>query len=266
MPKRKSGSYAARGMRAIKRQRASGGFTSKSRAASVKRIKKTILGLAENKREYLAMGWSPFNHDAGNGPVVGGYGHPNNTIGNNWLGTTVGDSKHQREGDSIFSKYIDYALQVEGRTGNFWNLQCRFLIVKGTGNFANDYASSSIADWFITDGTSVGSGNLLTQPIDKTKYTVLKDVIFSPLPSSVPNSLVAPVGAGIDYNVLAKFPVIRGRLKTGFKVQYKTGSEYPSKSSQRIQWALIPYADNNCTPGSIIVNAAMDVAHYFADM
>ena len=261
MAKRKSGSYAERGMAAMKRMRASGGFTAKRRkAARVNTIKKTILGLSETKREYLHTGVDGFYHDAGDGvATVGGFGHPSNTAGNNMLGTVVGDAKNQREGDQIYSKYIDYAFQLQC-VADRSNQQCRFLIVKGTGNNANDYNSSSIADWFVTDGTSGGSGNLLVQPVDRTKYTVLKDIIVTPIKFG--NNQLSMAANGDDLN----YPIIRGRLKTGYKVQYKTGSTYPSKSSHRIQWAIIPYCNFGTGVTDLALQATMDMCHYFCDM
>lgn len=225
--------------------------------------------MSENKREYLAMGWTNFNHDAGNGLVVGASGHTATQIGENWLGTTVGNGKHQREGDQIYSKYIDYAFQFQTQTDSKYNTSIRFLIVKGTGNNPNNYSGTSIADWFVTDGTSSGSGNLLTQQVDKTKYTVLKDVIIKPDPGQYAGVAAAPTSAvapnTISFNKI-KFPVIRGRLKTGYTVQYVTGTVYPSKSSQRIQIAIIPYADSACGTATVAIEAAGDICHYFTDL
>jgi len=228
---------------------------------STQRIKRTILKMAEAKREYLKYSNVQLNHDAGGSGVVGGYGHPQGTVGNNWLGTHQGDSKYQREGDSIYSKYIDYSMRISAKP--IWPAQvCRILIVKGTGNNTNDYDSSSIADWFITDGTSIGSGNLITQPVDTTKYTVLKDIIVYPNASGYNRVVADPSDKGDE----PTYPVVRGRLRTGYKVQYKTGTTYPSKSSQRIQWAVIPYGDKHALVTDNIASMDVDIVHYFVDM
>jgi hypothetical protein len=202
-----------------------------------------------------------YNHDAGQGAVVGAYGHPASTIGNNWLGTRVGDAKHQREGDSIYSKYIDYAFSFNTNSAAHPCVSVRILIVKGTGNNANDYSSTSISDWFVTDGTNAGSGNLLTQQVDTTKYTVLKDVIVYAMSSG--NGVTVPAVGIADRPI---FPVVRGRLKTGYKVQYVTGTEFPSKSNHRIQMAVIPYGNQNCSTAQNLLNGTLDLCHYFCDM
>lgn len=62
------------------------------------------------------------------------------------------------------------------------------------------------------------------------------------------------------------FPVVRGRLKTGYKVQYVTGSEFPAKSNHRIQMAIIPYGNQNCGTNFHFVYATLDLCHYFSDM
>jgi hypothetical protein len=215
--------------------------------------------MAENKRNYLQSN-DTYNHDAGSGAVVGAYGHPTNAAGNNWLGVQQGDSAWQREGDAIYSKYIDYRIYLEAHD-NRMHTQCRVIIVKGTGNNTNDYNSTSIADWFITDGQSSGSGNLMSQPVDTRKFTVLKDFVIAPLSSSAGGLAVT----GAQGNNTCMFPLVSGRLKTGYKVLYKTGSEYPSKSSQRIQIAIIPYNGNSSGTQDNCVDARIELVHHFCD-
>lgn len=217
--------------------------------------------MAENKRNYL-QGNDTYNHDAGSGAVVGAFGHPAYSIGNNWLGVTQGDSAWQREGDAIYSKYIDYRIYLETKD-NRMHTQCRIIIVKGTGNNANDYNSTSIADWFITDGASTGSGNLISQPVDTRKFTVLKDFVVAPL-SSTAGGLYSCAGAS-QGNATCMFPVVTGRIKTGYKVLYKTGTEYPTKSSQRIQIAIIPYNGNSSATNDNCVDARTEIVHHFCD-
>jgi len=232
--------------------------SAKSKTSASTRIKKTILGMAESKREYLASGAQVYNHVAGSGLIVGGYAHPASTVGNNWLGTIVGDAKNQREGDSIYSKYIDYCIYMYGfqdRRNQF----CRILIVKGTGNNAANYNTTDISDWFIADGTSGGSGYLACQPVDQTKYTVLRDMIV--YPQGGYDNGIAPAANGDNPMYLP----VRGRIKTGYKVQYQTGTTFPSKSTQRIQVAIIPISGPSATTDNVL-SAVIEIAHYFVDM
>lgn len=232
-----------------------------SNVSALSRVKKTIIGMAENKRAYLTS-YNTYNHDAGFTAVVGNWAHPASAIGNNWLGTSQGDSAWQREGDAIFSKYLDYTFYLESVDDRMCS-QCRILIVRGTGNNANDYNSSNIADWFVTDGPSAGSGALISQPVDTRKYTVLKDIIVCPLSSTAGGiSVSAPATQG---NVVAQFPVIRGRLKTGYKVHYKTGTEYPTKSSQRIQMAIIPWNGEGVGVDNNVLHCRVELLHHFCD-
>jgi hypothetical protein len=220
-------------------------------------INRAIANRAEVKREYLQSGYQIYNHDAGSGVTIGGYGHPASNVGNNWLGTVQGDSKNHRDGDYIFSKWIDFSIHgitYEDRT----NQQMRVIIVRGTGNLAPDSNTSSIADWFIADGTSTMSGNLLTTPVDKQKYTVLYDRVFKPL---VEYNGVVQAATGND----ARYPVIKGRIKTGHKVSYITGTTYPNKSRNRIQVAIIPYGDTNAQLTDNICRATIELVHYFYD-
>lgn len=258
--KRKSTYSSSSSGRAKKRLFPGTSYTSPSAKTKLKTlINRTIANRSETKREYLSSGWLTYNHDAGQLAVVGAYGHPAATIGNNMLGTVVGNGKHQREGDAIFSKYIDYAIAAEAYVDRSAT-SLRILIVRGVGNNAVNYDTTDIKDWFVTDGTSTGSGHLIAQPVDKTKYTVLKDVIVHPV--AYGNNNAAP--AVTCNNV--KYPVVRGRLKTNHKVQYITGSTFPAKGKDRIQIGIIPYCDFNAATTDNAVTANIEMCHYFYDM
>jgi len=237
------------------------GQRAKKKGSAAANIRRTVMGMAERKRAYLLSQDQLYAHDAGLVAVVGGYGHPAASVGNNWLATSQGDSKFNRDGDSIYSKYIDYAIHVYALP-NRLNQQCRIIIVRGTGNNSTDYNSSSIADWFVADGGVGGSGALLTQPVDTNKYTVLKDVIISPI---TPANAYGTAPAG---TVECHYPIIRGRVNVNKKVTFITNSTYPQKTIDRIQVAIIPYvnAQTGTATTDNVARATIELLHYFVDV
>lgn len=233
----------------------------KRRVLPTAQIRRTVMGMAERKRVSNYVQHYILNHDAGAGVVVGANARPNARVGTNWLATVQGDAKFNREGDAIFSKYVDYVVHVSAIADRL-NQVCRVIIYKGNGNLSQETSSSSVADIFITDGGVAGSGNLLTQPVDGQKVTVLKDVVISP-PNFPSGNGTAQVGT-LDNHYMP----IRGRIKTNKKVLYITGSAFPQNTIDRIQIAIIPYL--NAQPGTStldeIARATVEITHYFVDL
>lgn len=178
-------------------------------------VMRALKGLAESKRENMHVHQDVYAHDAGNTLAgvgyVGGYGRPNDKKGYNWLGLQVGDTKAKRDGDSVFSQYVDYKLQLNGYS-NFPSQMCRIIIFSpktiGVGGFNNLYGTSNISSLFVTDGTTTGSGNLLIQPVDTFKFKVHRDFVVAPLKNQLQGD--TPNGSGLLYDVLkpstATFP------------------------------------------------------------
>nr|AJP36474.1 putative capsid protein [Avon-Heathcote Estuary associated circular virus 27] len=177
-------------------------YSKRSRRPTPQRSMRSVIGrLAESKRENFHVTSQTLNHDAGSGQVVGGFARPNNRSGFNWMGLNQGDSKHDRDGDSIFSQYIDYKLQLTGYS-DYPSQSCRVIIFTPKALRTNTLiASSNVASLFVTDGSDSGSGNLLIQPVDTFNYNVLRDFVVHPLKNQNQNSSAAQ-STGLLYDVL----------------------------------------------------------------
>jgi len=169
--------------------------------SQVRRIIKT---LAEQKRENLNVTDQTVNHDAGSGTIVGGFARKNEASGVNWLATIQGTNgkKNEREGDSIFSQFVDYRLQLQGYS-DYPSQRCR-IIIYSDRQAGNTAASSNISGIFVTDGTDNGSGNLLIQPVDTLRYKVYRDFVVYPLKNQTMGGTANSNGLYKAYESMAK--------------------------------------------------------------
>jgi len=177
----------------------------RSRTATRKSRIRTLIGtLAESKRENMHVSNQTLNHDAGDGAIVGGFARPNNKHGWNWLaiapqgGTS---SKFNRDGDAVYSQYIDYKLQLTGYS-DYPSQSCRIIIFSPkalrTQTLTN---TSTVASLFVTDGSTSGSGNLMIQPVDTINYNVLRDFVVYPLKNQNQSATTTNAN-GLLYDVL----------------------------------------------------------------
>lgn len=168
-------------------------------------IQRVLKNMAENKREAFHVNQQTMNHDAGSGLVVGAFGRPQNKSGYNWLGVDQGgDTKCTREGDNIYSQYVDYKIQLMGYS-NYPSQACRIIIFSpkigsASGADFNLVGSTSVASLFVTDGSVTGSGNLLIQPVDTFKFKVLRDFVVHPLKNQIQGATAN--GNGLLYDLM----------------------------------------------------------------
>lgn len=237
-------------------------FSMTPQAKRKNQILRIVKGMAESKREHLNVTNQAMNHDAGSGLAVGAFGRPNDKTGWNWLATTKSssDPKYARDGDSIFSQYVDYKLQLMGSYA-YPSQACRVIIFTSKTYDNSLISSSDVSSLFVSDGSMTGSGNLLIQPVDTFKFKVLRDFIVYPLKNQTQGS--APNSNGND----AKYPIVSGRIKVNRKIQYQVSPKetQPIKDSDHIQCAIIPYADYSAGTGDTILHYNLELVHYFKD-
>lgn len=176
-------------------------FSMTPQAKRKNQILRIVKGMAESKREHLNVTNQAMNHDAGSGLAVGAFGRPNDKTGWNWLATTKSssDPKYARDGDSIFSQYVDYKLQLMGSYA-YPSQACRVIIFTSKTYDNSLISSSDVSSLFVSDGSMTGSGNLLIQPVDTFKFKVLRDFIVYPLKNQTQGS--APNSNGLLYDIM----------------------------------------------------------------
>lgn len=171
----------------MKRGRTWGAPSSRSakRAAGKKTrrsvILKTIKSMAEQKREHMYWNNDVINHDAGSGTTIGGYGRVNDKRGQNWLGLLQGDGVSRRDGNSVYSQYVDYKFQLHG-TAEWPSQAVRIIIYTDRVGASTESYTGNIASLFVKDGTAGNySGNLMVAPVDKFAFNILRDFVVYPL-------------------------------------------------------------------------------------
>jgi hypothetical protein len=137
--------------------------------------------MAEQKREHMWWSNDTINHDAGALTTPGGYGRVNDKRGQNWLALLQGDTISKRDGNSVFSQYVDYKFQLNGTAT--WPAQaCRIIIYTDKVGASTESYSGVVSQLFIKDGsTGNNSGNFMVAPVDKFAFNVLRDFIVYPL-------------------------------------------------------------------------------------